>query len=89
VAGQPGGSRIASRKPMALRSLPDDLTPEDRAPHAAWVRLIAISSGCAVLLLLGLLLALGIPGDNESASGTPAGLTAPGASGGRPGTPAR
>jgi len=69
---------------MFIRSFPRDLRPEERITHAKWVRRLAISSGCAILLLLGLLLALGIPADDfiggaRSAAGTdvPAKSSAP------------
>jgi hypothetical protein len=70
---------------MVMRSFPGDLTPEDHVTDARWVRCLVVTSGCAVLLLLGLLLALGIPGDEASGSGAAAGRNRPAASVGKPG----
>jgi hypothetical protein len=63
---------------MRIPSFPRDLTPEDRITEAKWVRCLAISSGCAVLLLLGLLIALGTPGDDfDGAAAGAAGIGVP------------
>jgi hypothetical protein len=52
---------------MIPRSLPDDLTPEDRVTRAQWVRGVAVFYGCFFLLLLvGFLVARGVPAIDSS-----------------------
>jgi hypothetical protein len=45
------------------RTLCSNLTPEDRATHAKWVRVVATVYGCAALLLL--LVAITLPGPSQ------------------------
>jgi len=63
---------------MLPRSRPDDLTPEDRLTRATWARGVAIFyGGVFLLLLVGFLVARGVPADSPRIARAPASMDAP------------
>ena len=63
---------------MLPRSRPDGLTPEDRLTRATWARGVAIFyGGVFLLMLVGFLVARGVPADSPNIARAPASMDGP------------